>query len=95
VSAAGHRCESRTRLEFDHVTEFVRGGEATTDGIRLRCRAHNQYTAEQTFGAAFMREKRDRARDSKGAKDVSDVPASTGPVCASEPPDDRRQSTGG
>jgi len=62
VSASGRRCESRTRLEFDHVQEFARGGEATVDGIRLRCRVHNQYTAEQTFGAQFMNRKREQAR---------------------------------
>jgi len=62
VSAQGHRCESRTRLEFDHVHEFARGGEATVDGIRLRCRVHNQYTAEQTFGTEFMNRKREQAR---------------------------------
>jgi len=28
----------------------------------LRCRAHNQYTAEQTYGTEFMRHKREEAR---------------------------------
>ena len=31
-------------------------------GIRLRCRAHNQYGAECTFGAQFMCHKRETAR---------------------------------
>jgi hypothetical protein len=62
VSESGHRCGARSRLEFDHVTEFARGGEATVAGIRLRCRGHNQYEAERTFGAGFMREKRDAAQ---------------------------------
>ena len=62
VSESGHRCEALTRIEFDHVRELARGGEATVEGIRLRCRAHNQYTAEQTFGAGFMRAKREEAR---------------------------------
>ncbi|MFI5370928.1 MAG: hypothetical protein ACHQ52_05155 [Candidatus Eisenbacteria bacterium] len=61
VSDSGHRCESRTRLEFDHVTPAARGGEATADNIRLRCRAHNQYEAERVFGERFMRGKRERA----------------------------------
>jgi len=60
VSTNGRRCESRTRLEFDHVLEYARGGVATVDGIRLRCRMHNQYTAEQTFGAAFMSRKQNQ-----------------------------------
>jgi hypothetical protein len=54
VSESGHRCESRTRLEFDHVVAFARGGKATVEGIRLRCRTHNQYEAERIFGAEFM-----------------------------------------
>ena len=45
-------------LEFDHIEAFARGGEATTANIRLRCRAHNQYEAERTFGAGFMEAKR-------------------------------------
>ena len=32
------------------------------DGMRLRCRAHNQYEAERTFGAGFMERKREEAR---------------------------------
>ena len=62
MSAAGHRCESRTRLEFDHAEPVVLGGRATVNGIRLRCRAHNQYAAECAFGSDFMRRKREVAR---------------------------------
>ncbi len=62
VSENGARCPERSRLEFDHIVEVARGGEATIDGMRLRCRAHNQYEAEQTFGAGFMQLKRDEAR---------------------------------
>jgi 5-methylcytosine-specific restriction endonuclease McrA len=58
VSEAGHRCEARKPLEFDHIQEVARGGEASVAGIRLRCRAHNQYEAERTFGSEFMRHKR-------------------------------------
>jgi hypothetical protein len=62
VSETGRRCPARTRLEFDHVVEVARGGQATVEGIRLRCRAHNQYGAERTFGIEFMRTKREQAR---------------------------------
>lgn len=58
MGAGGPRCESRTRLEFDHVTPFARGGTATVDGIRLRCRTHNPYEAERAFGPEFMAAKR-------------------------------------
>ncbi len=62
LSEAGRRCPARKRLEFDHVEAVARGGRATVAGIRLRCRAHNQYGAECTFGAEFMRRKREAAR---------------------------------
>ncbi len=61
-SDRGKRCEARTRLELDHVEAVGRGSIATTDGIRLRCQAHNQFTAEQTYGTEFMRHKREEAR---------------------------------
>jgi hypothetical protein len=62
-STAGHRCEARTRLEFDHVEPVARGGRATVEGMRLRCRAHNQYAAECAFGAGFMSRQREAAQN--------------------------------
>ena len=62
VGESGHRCESRTRLEYDHVEPVATGGHATVKGLRLRCRAHNQYAAEQAFGRDFMNAKREGAR---------------------------------
>jgi 5-methylcytosine-specific restriction endonuclease McrA len=65
VSDDGHRCEARKFVEFDHVEAFARGGNATVDGVRLLCRAHNQYEAERTFGAEFMRHKRIAAAEAR------------------------------
>jgi hypothetical protein len=62
VSANGKRCAARQFLEFDHVEPVARGGKATVEGLRLRCRAHNQYEAERAFGADFMSRKRMEAR---------------------------------
>jgi hypothetical protein len=62
VSSTGHRCSARKFLEFDHVDPVARGGHASVDRMRLRCRAHSQYEAERVFGAGFMGEKRDEAR---------------------------------
>jgi hypothetical protein len=62
LSANGKRCTARRFLEFDHVDPVARGGKATVDGMRLRCRAHNQYEAERVFGAGFMSRKREEAR---------------------------------
>ncbi|MBI5711211.1 MAG: hypothetical protein HZC42_13065 [Candidatus Eisenbacteria bacterium] len=68
VSEAGRRCPARTRLEFDHADPVSRGGEATAERMRLRCRAHNQYAAECTFGAGFMSHKREAAREAAAAR---------------------------
>jgi hypothetical protein len=59
VSEGGRRCEARTRMEFDHVEPVATGGHATVKGLRLRCRAHNQYEAERAFGRDFMNTKRE------------------------------------
>jgi hypothetical protein len=68
VSESGHRCEARRDVEWDHKLELARGGVATVNGIQLRCRAHNQLTAERTFGAGFMQAKREESRERAQAK---------------------------
>ncbi len=62
VSASGHRCEARKFLEFDHIDPVARGGKATVERMRLRCRSHNQYAAECALGVDFMRNKRREAQ---------------------------------
>ena len=62
VSASGKRCESRKFLEFDHVEPVARGGKATTHGVRLLCRAHNQHEADETLGAGFIATRSARPR---------------------------------
>jgi actin-related protein len=47
-------------LEFDHVDP--RNREDTAQGLRLRCRTHNQHEAERIFGTEFMERKREEAR---------------------------------
>ena len=71
VGDTGHRCGTRKFLEFDHIEAVARGGDATVENLRLRCRAHNQYEAERTFGSGFMERKREQARIRKEhARDV-------------------------
>ena len=62
VSEAGRRCPARKPLEYDHIDPVARGGEATVEGIRIRCRPHNQFAAECTFGSGFMSDKREEAQ---------------------------------
>ncbi len=66
TSLDGMRCGSRRALEFDHVTPFARGGESTADGLRLRCRGHNQLEADRAFGSEFMRQRRQRRQRPRG-----------------------------
>jgi hypothetical protein len=70
TSGSGHRCEARGDVEFDHVTEVARGGGSTAADLQLRCRGHNQFTAEQTFGAGFMQAKREEAKAAAARRKV-------------------------
>ena len=68
VSENGRRCPECSGLEFDHVLEVARGGGVSAAQIRLRCRAHNQYGAECTFGTDFMNAKRAQAKERAAAR---------------------------
>jgi hypothetical protein len=62
VSPDGRRCGARAFLEFGHVVAHASGGAATADNLVLLCRTHNQYQADQAFGAQFMVAHRQRSR---------------------------------
>jgi 5-methylcytosine-specific restriction endonuclease McrA len=74
VSADGTRCESFD-VEFDHVLAVARGGQATVANVRLRCRAHNQLAAEDTFGAGFMENRRRDAAEQRARVSPPTAPA--------------------
>ena len=46
----------------------ARGGQATVPGVRLRCRAHNDFGAVCTFGTDFMNAKREAAQRAAEAR---------------------------
>ena len=50
VAEDGRRCEESGFLELDHVVPVSRGGESGAEGVRVLCRAHNQYEAERILG---------------------------------------------
>ena len=77
VGATGKRCDSRRFLEFDHVEPVAHGGTATLEGIRLRCRTHNQLEADRVFGSGFMSRKRGE-RPAPCRPEVSDLRRSAG-----------------
>jgi hypothetical protein len=54
VDAQGRRCTERHRLEFHHRRPFAFGGDHGPNNIRLMCRAHNRYLAEQDYGKQAM-----------------------------------------
>jgi hypothetical protein len=54
VGSDGCRCDSRWKLEFDHVVPSAFGGKSTADNIRLRCRGHNMHHAERVYGREHM-----------------------------------------
>ncbi len=56
VGAHARRCCERAFVEFDHhPVPYGAGGRATVDNIQLRCRAHNNYLAEQFYGSGQRR----------------------------------------
>jgi hypothetical protein len=84
VSDKGRRCTARRLLEFDHVEPVARGGKATVAGIRLRCRGHNQYAAEQAFGAGFMETRRKEAMAARAGRTRSAAVQESGGEAASD-----------
>ena len=50
VGTGGHRCNERRFVEFHHVDPYALGGDASVDGIQLRCRRHNDYEGRLYFG---------------------------------------------
>jgi 5-methylcytosine-specific restriction endonuclease McrA len=54
VGADGRRGGSRWQLEIDHVRPYAAGGDNSADNLRVLCRKHNQYAAEEYFGRDVM-----------------------------------------
>ena len=50
VGADGTRCESRRKLQIDHINARKLGGETNIENLRTLCRAHNLHAARETFG---------------------------------------------
>ena len=50
IDKHGRRCGSEHFLEEDHILPKAIGGEYSVENIRLRCRAHNQRHAIDSFG---------------------------------------------
>jgi 5-methylcytosine-specific restriction endonuclease McrA len=68
VSADGHRCEERSKLEMDHIVPVAKGGASTVDNLRLLCRAHNRHAADRVFGRDHMKARREVAQRHRAAE---------------------------
>lgn len=61
VSEDGQRCQEKGWLELDHLEGFARTHQHSARTTALRCRAHNQFAAEQMYGRDFMAKARKKA----------------------------------
>ena len=52
------RCTETQNLEFHHLHDFAKGGPTIAVNLELRCRTHNQYEAELTYGPRVRRSTR-------------------------------------
>jgi len=58
----GRRCPERPNLQYHHDHPWGKGGSREPDNIRLLCRPHNQYMAEQDYGSEHMERRVAQAR---------------------------------
>jgi len=81
VAADGRRCNSRWKLEIDHIQPQALGGSSMVDGLRLACRAHNLLYAERAFGREHMdRFRRERGESRPRSPDAGEPTAAGGGV---------------
>jgi 5-methylcytosine-specific restriction endonuclease McrA len=71
-SSDGRRCGSRDFLQLDHVQPWARGGEATVENLRLRCRGHNLQAARNEFGDEHVSAAIERGRSPRKARKSGD-----------------------
>lgn len=50
ISENGRRCNSKHRLEWDHIIPWSQGGGNDETSLRVYCRTHNQYRTKETHG---------------------------------------------
>ena len=80
VGANGHRCESRSNLEYHHRHAKAQGGAGDASNIELRCRVHNLFAAKQDFGREYIEERiRSKQDRSRTKSDAEEAPGPAGP----------------
>jgi hypothetical protein len=51
----GKLCHSTFKLQYDHKVPFAKGGQTTTENLRLRCAGDNTWHAIEVFGIEKVR----------------------------------------
>ena len=64
----GRVCGSTYQLEIDHFVPRALGGIHEETNLRCLCRKHNNLSAEQQLGRAFMDRKRNRSSEGGGRR---------------------------
>jgi len=65
VDEYGNRCPETGFLEFDHVEGYAQTHVHDVNASRLLCRVHNQLSAEQLYGRAFLERLRRERKEAK------------------------------
>ncbi|HSD19949.1 MAG TPA: HNH endonuclease, partial [Anaeromyxobacter sp.] len=78
IAADGRRCNSRWKLEIDHIHPEALGGSSTVDQLRIACRAHNLLYAERAFGREHMDRFRRERGESRPPSPDAGAPAAVG-----------------
>ncbi|HEY6559968.1 MAG TPA: hypothetical protein VI072_21940 [Polyangiaceae bacterium] len=58
VAPDGRRCSAGAFLELDHIQPRAQGGGDEVQNLRVRCHAHNQLWAEQSYGRQHIAARR-------------------------------------
>ncbi len=56
IGQDGRRCNSRWNIQIDHIIPYAKGGDNSTENLRLFCAKHNRLEAEKEYGTDHMEE---------------------------------------
>jgi len=80
VSTSGRRCAERSFLELDHIRPYGQGGPSTVENIRLHCKCHNAYAAEQAYGVATIARAKRKSQSRDRPNDIPQAVAVIPPI---------------
>ena len=54
IGKNGKRCEETWNIQIDHIIPHAKGGDNSSENLRLLCPAHNRLAAEKKYGRDHM-----------------------------------------